>query len=46
MPDPKPTPRKPAASEKNVLNIDVPTLMVILSVLILLPLLATGFMSQ
>jgi hypothetical protein len=43
------TPKKgdrPTAPEKNVLNIDVPTLMVILAALILLPLLATGFISQ
>ncbi|WP_197065008.1 hypothetical protein [Leptolyngbya sp. KIOST-1] len=46
MTDPNSPNRKPSASEKNVLNIDVPTLMVILSVLILLPLLATGFISQ
>jgi hypothetical protein len=46
MTDPKSANRKPSASEKNVLSIDVPTLMVILTLLILLPLLATGFISQ
>ena len=46
MADPNPQKQKPAASEKNVLSIDVPTLMVILTALILLPLLATGFISQ
>ncbi|HSM84221.1 MAG TPA: hypothetical protein VLS96_21195 [Nodosilinea sp.] len=39
------TPKK-STSEQNVLNIDVPTLMVILTALILLPLLVTGFISQ
>ncbi|MGF1569046.1 MAG: hypothetical protein ACFCVD_13420 [Nodosilinea sp.] len=46
MADPNSSNRKPSASEKNVLAIDVPTLMVILILLILLPLLATGFISQ
>ncbi len=46
MADPNSPKRNPAASEKNVLKIDVPTLMVILTALILLPLLATGFISQ
>lgn len=46
MADPNFPKRNPAASEKNVLKIDVPTLMVILTALILLPLLATGFISQ
>ncbi|MEO1067557.1 MAG: hypothetical protein AAFW95_00305 [Cyanobacteria bacterium J06638_6] len=46
MNDPNPQKQKRSASEKNVLSIDVPTLMVILTALILLPLLATGFMSQ
>ena len=46
MTDPNESKRNPAASEKNVLNIDVPTLMVILTALILLPLLVTGFISQ
>ncbi len=46
MTDPDSPKRNPSGSEKNVLNIDVPTLMVILTALILLPLLATGFLSQ
>ncbi|WP_017302508.1 hypothetical protein [Nodosilinea nodulosa] len=46
MTDPNSTKRNPSASEKNVLKIDVPTLMVILAALILLPLLVTGFISQ
>jgi hypothetical protein len=46
MTDPNQPRRKPSASEKNLLNIDVPTLMVILTALLLLPLLATGFISQ
>ncbi|MGB3201627.1 MAG: hypothetical protein WBA99_12030 [Nodosilinea sp.] len=46
MTDPKSPQRNPSRSEKNVLKIDVPTLMVILTALILLPLLATGFISQ
>ncbi|MBW4462830.1 MAG: hypothetical protein KME47_21710 [Nodosilinea sp. WJT8-NPBG4] len=46
MADPNVSKRNPSASEKNVLKIDVPTLMVILTGLILLPLLATGFISQ
>ena len=51
MTDPNSPKRKPSApgkqaAEKNVLNIDVPTLMVILTALLLLPLLATGFISQ
>ncbi|MBD1916695.1 MULTISPECIES: hypothetical protein [Cyanophyceae] len=46
MADPNSSKRNPSASEKNVLKIDVPTLMVILTALILLPLLVTGFISQ
>jgi hypothetical protein len=46
MTDPNASKRNPSATEKNVLKIDVPTLMVILTALILLPLLATGFISQ
>ena len=46
MTDPNSPKRNPSAPEKNVLNIDVPTLMVILTALLLLPLLATGFISQ
>ena len=46
MTDPNSPKRNPSASEKNVLKIDVPTLMAILTALILLPLLATGFLSQ
>lgn len=46
MTDPNSSKRNPSASEKNVLKIDVPTLMVILTALILLPLLITGFISQ
>ena len=50
MTDPNSPKRNPSApeknAEKNVLKIDVPTLMVILTALILLPLLATGFLSQ
>lgn len=51
MTDPNSPQRKPSAPgkkavEKNLLNIDVPTLMVILTALLLLPLLATGFISQ
>lgn len=46
MADPNSPKRNPSATEKNVIKIDVPTLMVILTALILLPLLVTGFVSQ
>ncbi len=46
MTEPNSPRRNPSASEKNVLKIDVPTLMVILTALLLLPLLVTGFISQ
>ncbi len=47
MTDPKVPEKNPGKDvKKNVLNVDVPTLMVILTLLILLPLLATGFISQ
>jgi hypothetical protein len=39
-------PQKKSASEKAIISIDPGTLVLIIALLILLPLLATGFISQ